>query len=194
MLICILYCRILGDWPNTYAFTKAMAEDVVRRNKGNLPIGVFRPAIGETFAIKNVLIKLNVIIFVVTSTVKEPVIGWIDNLYGPTGVVAGAGTGVLRTLHCDEHINANIVPVDMTCNALIAAAWDVGINNNNNNSETKQITEITSQITNQQNDQIEQDIPIYNYVSSVENPLTWGRFTHLNKKYGFDFPFTSAIW
>ena len=132
--------------------------------------------------------------FVVTSTVKEPVIGWIDILYGPTGVVAGAGTGVLRTLHCDENINANIVPVDMACNALIAAAWDVGTNYNNISSDSNQITEISSQINNQQTDTIEKNIPIYNYVSSVENPLTWGRFTYLNCKYGFDFPFTSAIW
>lgn len=38
------------------------------------------------------------------------------------------------------------------------------------------------------------DIPIYNYVSSVENPLTWGQFTDLNIKNGFDYPFSSAIW
>lgn len=132
--------------------------------------------------------------FVVTSTVKEPVVGWIDNLYGPTGVIAGACTGVLRTLHCDENINANVVPVDMTCNALIAAAWDVGTNYNNIISDANQITEINSQITNQQNEKIKQNIPIYNYVSSVENPITWGRFTHLNCTYGFDFPFTNAIW
>lgn len=69
-------------------------------------MGVFRPAI-------------------VTSSAKEPLVGWIDNLYGPTGVVAGAGTGVLRTMHCDKNINANIVPVDYCVNALIAAAWDV---------------------------------------------------------------------
>lgn len=29
--------------------------------------------------------------FLVTSTYQEPMVGWIDNLYGPTGVVAGAG-------------------------------------------------------------------------------------------------------
>ena len=45
----LINCRTLGDWPNTYAFTKAMAEDLVRKNKGNLPIGVFRPAIGVNF-------------------------------------------------------------------------------------------------------------------------------------------------
>lgn len=102
--------RILGKWPNTYAFTKALAESVVRLHGSHLPIGMFRPAI-------------------VTSSVREPVVGWIDNLYGPTGVVAGVGTGVLRTMHCDRDITANIVPVDMTVNALIAAAWDVAVNN-----------------------------------------------------------------
>lgn len=97
---------MIGDWPNTYTYTKALAEDVVRRSSAGIPVGVFRPAI-------------------ITSSAKEPLVGWIDNLYGPTGVVAGAGTGVLRTMHCDKNINANIVPVDFCVNALIASAWDV---------------------------------------------------------------------
>lgn len=125
----IIRNSILGKWPNTYAFTKALAESVVRHHcdetntasnttaansapagrRAAMPIGVFRPAI-------------------VTSSVREPVVGWIDNLYGPTGVVAGVGTGFLRTMHCDRDIVANIVPVDMTVNALIAAAWDVAAN------------------------------------------------------------------
>lgn len=40
------------------------------------------------------------------------------------------GTGVLRTLHCDGNMNANIVPVDMCVNALIASAWDIANNCN----------------------------------------------------------------
>lgn len=59
--------RILGTWPNTYTLTKALAEDLIRKECERMPVGVFRPAI-------------------VTSTWKEPVKGWIDNLYGPTGV------------------------------------------------------------------------------------------------------------
>ena len=39
--------------------------------------------------------------------------------------MAGAGTGILRTMQCDRNVNANIVPVDMTVNALISSAWDV---------------------------------------------------------------------
>lgn len=61
----------------------------------------------------------------VISTYREPLRGWIDNLYGPTGVAAGAGTGLLRSIHCDGSVNANVVPADMTVNALIACAWDV---------------------------------------------------------------------
>lgn len=39
--------NILGEWPNTYTFTKAISEDLVRRKGGQIPVGVFRPAIGK---------------------------------------------------------------------------------------------------------------------------------------------------
>lgn len=61
---------------------------------------------------------------IVVATNSEPIRGWIDNMYGATGVVVGCGTGVLRTLQCDQSVVANIVPVDMACNAIIASAWE----------------------------------------------------------------------
>ena len=61
----------------------------------------------------------------VVGTRSEPVSGWIDNLYGPTGVFVGAGTGFIKTIHVDGTKGANIVPVDMTVNALIVSAWEV---------------------------------------------------------------------
>lgn len=61
----------------------------------------------------------------VVGTRSEPVSGWIDNLYGPTGVFVGAGTGFIKTIHVDGTKTANIVPVDMTVNALIVSAWEV---------------------------------------------------------------------
>lgn len=117
-----------------------------------------------------------------TSTSKEPVVGWIDNLYGPTGIVAGAGTGMLRTIHCDKEINANIVPVDMTVNALLSCAWDVA-------ERRSQHLQISQEVTSKP-----ENIPVYNYVSSVENPLTWGEFCDLNIEKGFEYPFSNAIW
>lgn len=37
---------LLDKWPNTYTFTKAIAEDVVHQHGAGLPIGMFRPGIG----------------------------------------------------------------------------------------------------------------------------------------------------
>jgi len=65
-------------------------------------------------------------------------------------------------------------------NALIVSAYDVA----NKRSETRS-SEAEKEVC---------DIPIYNYVSSVQNPLKWGEFTELNMRYGFIYPFSSAIW
>lgn len=64
----------------------------------------------------------------------------------------------------------------MTVNALIISAFDAATR------KTQQTIDAPY------------DIPIYNYVSSVQNPLTWGKFTDLNIEHGFDYPFSSAIW
>lgn len=38
--------RLIGDLPNTYSFTKSLAEDAIRREAQDLPILVLRPTIG----------------------------------------------------------------------------------------------------------------------------------------------------
>lgn len=57
---------------------------------------------------------------------KEPIEGWVDNLNGPTGIMMGAGKGVIRTMHCNIELLADIVPVDMVINALLIYAWKIG--------------------------------------------------------------------
>ncbi|KAB0791177.1 hypothetical protein PPYR_02977 [Photinus pyralis] len=149
---------LLDQWPNTYTYTKSVAEDIVRLEGEGLPVGIFRPA-------------------VVVSAYKEPMKGWINNMYGPTGVCAGAGTGVLRTIHCDASVNANIVPVDMCVNSLIANAWDV--------AETYALCK---------KQQREYQIPICHYESSNDQPLYWGKFMELSALHGMEVPSIKAIW
>lgn len=43
----ILVYRILGDIPNTYAFTKALGEALVADEMEKLPIIIVRPSIGK---------------------------------------------------------------------------------------------------------------------------------------------------
>lgn len=39
--------KILGQFPNTYTFTKALAEQACNDFKDTLPIVIFRPSIGK---------------------------------------------------------------------------------------------------------------------------------------------------
>lgn len=39
--------RLIGNKPNTYTFTKALAEEILVQNSGNLPVAIVRPSIGR---------------------------------------------------------------------------------------------------------------------------------------------------
>lgn len=144
---------LLHAWPNTYAYTKAIAEDTVRTSGKDLPIGVFRPSI-------------------ILCTRSEPVPGWIDNLYGPTGAVVGVGLGMIRTMHINGKFVGDMIPCDMAVSALVASAWDVQQRRRSDNEV----------------------IPIYNYVSSCENPISWGNYIHKNIEHSWQTPFEKSVW
>uniref|UniRef100_A0A8D9FFJ1 Fatty acyl-CoA reductase n=2 Tax=Cacopsylla melanoneura TaxID=428564 RepID=A0A8D9FFJ1_9HEMI len=182
---------ILGKWPNAYALTKCVAEDVVRSKGDKLPIAIVRPSI-------------------VIATSKEPIAGWINNFYGPTGVVAGAGIGLLRSLHCDGNMLADLVPVDMVINCMIAAAWDVARSRfESTNSEIvapcseeeKESPEAEYHIVRSRFSQckvkrktISSSIPVYNFVSSNQRALTWQQFMSLNERAEPQIPSQLMIW
>lgn len=41
--------KLIAPWPNTYTFTKAIAEDLIREYSERLPIVVIRPSVGKIF-------------------------------------------------------------------------------------------------------------------------------------------------
>ncbi|XP_036143619.1 fatty acyl-CoA reductase wat isoform X2 [Monomorium pharaonis] len=143
--------RIMSQWPNIYTFTKAIAEGLLRCESGNLPVGIFRPAI-------------------VLSSASEPLVGWIDNMYGPLGIAVTSLLGLTRFHHCDCNVKANIVPVDFTANALIASAWDVF-------NQSRRGT----------------DMLIYNFVSPIDGP-TWNEYTHTFLDINKTYPLRNAIY
>ncbi|XP_017871912.1 PREDICTED: putative fatty acyl-CoA reductase CG5065 [Drosophila arizonae] len=89
--------------PNSYTFTKSLAEHVANDYRDRLPILIFRPSI-------------------VISTLEEPVPGWADNFNGPIGMLVACGVGILRSQNCDPHIVADFVPADVVARALVIAA------------------------------------------------------------------------
>ncbi|XP_046683798.1 fatty acyl-CoA reductase wat-like [Homalodisca vitripennis] len=145
---------LLKESPNTYIYTKAVAEELVKTYSKVLPVSVFRPSI-------------------VVATRDEPFPGWIDNMYGPTGVVVATITGIMRTLHCDPDKLADIVPVDMVVNGLIATAWKT--HERNNKIETS-----------------DEQAQVFNFVSSPEKPIKWSQFFTLGMKHRL--PTIHSVW
>ncbi|XP_063898587.1 fatty acyl-CoA reductase 1 [Helicoverpa armigera] len=96
---------IINDWPNTYAFTKALAEDLVRSHLEELPIFVVRPSI-------------------IVCAKKEPYPGWIDisSMFGPSGITLGCMLGVIHALQSVQDIRIDFIPVDYVSNVAIVAA------------------------------------------------------------------------
>ena len=94
--------------PNTYTLTKAMAEDAIAAEAGNIPVCIVRPGI-------------------VTAAYAEPTPGWITNVYGPTAYVACHIKGICRTILADKDINTDFIPVDFVVNGLIAAAMKTSV-------------------------------------------------------------------
>lgn len=103
-VIDILTHQYTNFMPNTYTFTKALAEQVVDDCKDELPLVLFRPSI-------------------VISTMKEPFPGWIDNFNGPVGLLIGSGLGIMRTMYCNPDNIADFTPVDVCIKAMIIGAW-----------------------------------------------------------------------
>jgi Male sterility protein. len=49
--------RLIGSRPNTYTFTKALAESMLLKESGNLPVAIVRPSIGKEHYLFSVLIN-----------------------------------------------------------------------------------------------------------------------------------------
>ena len=93
--------------PNTYTYTKAIAETLVVQECKDLPCTIVRPSI-------------------VGASWREPFPGWIDNFNGPTALFAAIGKGILRTMMGNFDSTADIIPVDIPVNLMIVSAWYTG--------------------------------------------------------------------
>ncbi|XP_073965239.1 putative fatty acyl-CoA reductase CG5065 [Choristoneura fumiferana] len=142
--------KLIAPQPNTYAYTKSLSEALVAQYEGRFPIAIVRPSI-------------------VTAALKEPMPGWVDNLNGPTGVLVGAGKGVIRTMHLKESLKADMIPVDLVVNGCILVAYNTG------RTRPGQVA-------------------VVNLTESGRNPLTWGAALDMGRVHVQEFPFSVCLW
>ncbi|XP_039491003.1 fatty acyl-CoA reductase wat [Drosophila santomea] len=145
---------LLGKYPNTYTYTKALAEQVLQLEARDLPVSIFRPG-------------------VIIASYKEPMPGWIDNLYGPIAVLYGAAFGVLRVTLLNLKAQAGIVPVDYCVNMVLACAWNTA-----RDSSIKQSPEP----------------PIFNFTPNEDNLITWGGFRDKAAVLRYNYPLSKMMW
>nr|XP_024214274.1 putative fatty acyl-CoA reductase CG8303 [Halyomorpha halys] len=104
--------ELIGNHPNTYSFSKQLAENLIAQEGGDLPIAIIRPSI-------------------VLNTAERPIEGWTYNvLSGAFAFIAGAGRGAFRTIYADGNAVADHVPSDYFIAFLIAAAWKTAVHRN----------------------------------------------------------------
>lgn len=58
---------------------------------------------------------------------REPIPGWVDNLFAFTGLLVGMGKGVLRSLYVSNGIKLDFIPVDVPINLMIVSAWNTAV-------------------------------------------------------------------
>ncbi|KAG9511395.1 Fatty acyl-CoA reductase 1 [Fragariocoptes setiger] len=92
--------------PNTYAYTKAIAENVVQQYSKKMNVAIVRPSI-------------------VMSAIKEPAEGWVDSLNGPVGLSVVGALGILQAIDVNSHVVFDLIPVDIVSNAIVSIAWAV---------------------------------------------------------------------
>jgi thioester reductase-like protein len=82
-------------WPNTYTFTKSLAESLISKYGAGLPIAIVRPAIVET-------------------SVAKPFRGWNEGINTSASLSYLLGTA-FRQLPSNERKRLDIIPVDAVC-------------------------------------------------------------------------------
>ncbi len=92
----------LHGWHDTYTFTKAMGEQFLIRDRGDIRVAIVRPSIIE-------------------SSYSEPSPGWIDGFRMADPLIAAYGKGRLKDFPGNPDGVLDIVPADCVVNALLAS-------------------------------------------------------------------------
>ncbi|KAM3955679.1 putative fatty acyl-CoA reductase CG8306 isoform 1-T2 [Aphomia sociella] len=99
-----LESKLLKTHPNTYTFTKHLAEHEVVKCTDLFPCTIVRPTM-------------------IVASWKEPIPGWTCSKVGPQGFLMGASKGVVRRLPLATQNVADYIPVDVVVNQLLVAGW-----------------------------------------------------------------------
>lgn len=168
--------EMIDDRPNTYTYTKAIAENIASRYARKINIVIVRPSI-------------------VMSSLREPAEGWIDTINGPVGLSVLGALGILQKIKVNSEVVFDLIPVDIVTNALVSIGWaatekkdefepsanlviDCNLEQDNHN-ETSSATTNNLQATDRKEnkttckDVSDAKVRVFNLTSGDENPCSF---------------------
>ncbi|XP_039228289.1 putative fatty acyl-CoA reductase CG5065 [Drosophila yakuba] len=90
---------------------------------------------------------------------------------GPTGVLIGAGKGVIRSMICNGELKSEVIPVDIAINGLILLPY------HNSLAEKRPL-----------------QIPVYNLTVDDAKKRTWKWIMDVGRDLGIKYPFEVGLW
>jgi fatty acyl-CoA reductase len=89
-------------WQDTYVFTKAMGEQMLAAERGDVPLAIIRPSIVE-------------------GALQEPFPGWIEGVRMADPLILAYGKGLIRGFVGDSTGVLDLVPVDAVVSVMLAS-------------------------------------------------------------------------
>ena len=90
-------------WNDVYTFTKAVGEQLLVKNRGQVPLAIVRPSVTE-------------------GALEDPHPGWIHGLKVTDPLIVAYGRGIVPDFPAAVGAPMDLVPVDIVVNTVLAAA------------------------------------------------------------------------
>lgn len=94
---------LITPWPNTYTFTKNLAERALSKHRDGFPVLILRPAI-------------------IICAYQQPYPGWLDSLAASGAISMLISSGAVHYFASNLSNRGDIIPVDFVSNAILIGA------------------------------------------------------------------------
>lgn len=90
--------------PNTYTYTKCVAEHLLSQRRGSVPLAIVRPSI-------------------ISAAWAQPKRGWIDSNAAFAGCLLYTGLGLVKVWEANPNVRLDVVPVDSVSERIVRTAF-----------------------------------------------------------------------
>ena len=151
-----------NGWQDTYVFTKAMGEQILSAERGDVPLVIVRPSIVE-------------------GALSEPFPGWIEGVRMADPLILAYGKGLIRGFVGDKEGVLDIVPVDAVVNVMLAALARSAMSSEDrasNEARHERASNADPADDDDEKDEID-DVTVYHVATSTLNPLNFSEFLRI---------------